>query len=536
MKNLFLKLYQPKAIAPAIAISFFRSGSLCFYKNDFLALHFFLLVIAYSIGFYCIILILDALIKKYGKQFFKKDAANKLFIRLLFFFLLAWLPILIVKYPGAMCWDAWGNLHGYRYHSFSSDASAFMSLVLGSLVGVSEKLGHPNLGLFAFVFVEYLLSSVAFSFSLSEINKLMKLSSVVVWLFAVLFVINPYVTGYVGVAIKDNLYSSFVLCFTTCLFSLEINRKQFFESIRWPILFICSAIFACLFRKSVIWGLVLFTFINFPIKGKGKKLFYISIIATVLSATCVSFVDYKTDARKGGINELLSIPFQQTARYARDYGDEVTEEEKVIIDRILNYDTLAERYDPSKSDMVKSSAYNIKWKDTQPYFKVWFHQLLRHPLCYLSATWEQNYSLFTPEVKNVALYRDPYIGYENGNEIDVRSMSNLAVVELVSKYPVLQQKLVAFFDKQSSVPVIGLIGNVAFYVLTFLIFASIAHINEIKWLIVSSPLWITILFAVSGPAILGHPRYLFPLIYCMPLFASYVLFSIAGEINEQYKK
>ena len=32
---------------------------------------------------------------------------------------------------------------------------------------------------------------------------------------------------------------------------------------------------------------------------------------------------------------MLSVPFQQTARYIKEYSDEVTEKEKEVIDRVL---------------------------------------------------------------------------------------------------------------------------------------------------------------------------------------------------------
>lgn len=55
----------------------------------------------------------------------------------------------------------------------------------------------------------------------------------------------------------------------------------------------------------------------------------------------------------GSTKEMLSVPFQQTARYIKEYSDEVTEKEKEVIDRVLNYDTLSERYDTDRSDKVK---------------------------------------------------------------------------------------------------------------------------------------------------------------------------------------
>lgn len=60
------------------------------------------------------------------------------------------------------------------------------------------------------------------------------------------------------------------------------------------------------------------------------------------------------------VREMLSVPFQQTARYAKYYGDEISEEDKEIIDKVLGYDDLGERYEPDLSDKVKMNLINIQ--------------------------------------------------------------------------------------------------------------------------------------------------------------------------------
>lgn len=59
--------------------------------------------------------------------------------------------------------------------------------------------------------------------------------------------------------------------------------------------------------------------------------------------------------KKGSEREMLSIPFQQTARYVAYVGDDVTEYEREVIGSVLDYDTLAESYSYACSDPVKTS-------------------------------------------------------------------------------------------------------------------------------------------------------------------------------------
>jgi len=84
---------------------------------------------------------------------------------------------------------------------------------------------------------------------------------------------------------------------------------------------------------------------------------------------------------------MLSVPFQQTARYVKYHADELSDEDIKTIDYVLNYDTLAERYKPEIADPVKNE-YNkyTKTKDLIAYFKIWFKGLVKHPETYIDAT------------------------------------------------------------------------------------------------------------------------------------------------------
>lgn len=46
------------------------------------------------------------------------------------------------------------------------------------------------------------------------------------------------------------------------------------------------------------------------------------------------------NVQKGSTREMLSLPFQQTARYLRDNPQDVTEDEKKIISAVLDYEKI----------------------------------------------------------------------------------------------------------------------------------------------------------------------------------------------------
>ncbi len=75
---------------------------------------------------------------------------------------------------------------------------------------------------------------------------------------------------------------------------------------------------------------------------------------TVLIPAVVTFILTAVyDIEKGSIREMLSLPFQQTGRYVLTYSDEVTDQERQAIDKILDYDSLSDGYNPLLADYVK---------------------------------------------------------------------------------------------------------------------------------------------------------------------------------------
>ena len=94
-------------------------------------------------------------------------------------------------------------------------------------------------------------------------------------------------------------------------------------------------------------------------------------VLAVLLAVCIgsfgfdTFTEKVLDIPAGSVGEALSIPMQQTARYIRDYGNEVTDDERTAIEKVLDYDAIVQSYMPELSDGVKQY-YKIPVRVTWP--------------------------------------------------------------------------------------------------------------------------------------------------------------------------
>ena len=430
-----------------------------------------------------------------------------------------WLPLLLIKYPAAVCWDTLAMLEQYRSGMFSEHHSVYYTLIMGKLVELAESLGHPNWGMFAFSVIHYIVLIAALGWSVNILRKMNVRRSVRAAVL-LMYLLNPYISGYVGVIIKDELYTAFIVIFFLCLIELYLDHEAFAKSpVKLAVLFI-SVVNIWLIRKNgsytLIAAAVLFLVRSFR-KKLSKRPAVVLIVSLVVSAALYSFLGAFFHAEKGSIKEALSLPFQQTARYVKLYGNEVTEEERAAIDAVLPFDKLAEAYKPRISDPVKGM-YKEDNSKLGPYFKVWFAQFKKHPLCYVFATWEQNYYLFVTEADNVSLYSD--LETEDYGE---RFASLNGLFSRVDKLVTLKRWVVKEFEFISRVPLVRYLGNISFcfYVLLFATVLSAAFLADDFLLLALS--WFTVVFVILGPVIQGHPRYMFPVVYVMPVTVLFML-------------
>jgi hypothetical protein len=124
------------------------------------------------------------------------------------------------------------------------------------------------------------------------------------------------------------------------------------------------------------------------------------IRVVLLSVFCISLFLSKLILPLLGIassspNEMMSIPYQQTARYVIMHSDEITDEERKIISTSIDYDRIPELYNPELSDPIKWS-YSYNGQPSKEYLMLWFKMFFRHPLTYFSATFHNTYGYYYP--------------------------------------------------------------------------------------------------------------------------------------------
>ena len=451
---------------------------------------------------------------------------------------LMWLPHLILRYPGAMSYDNYAELvYLWGYKTFTTAQPVFHTWLFGSFIRLGAWAGSANAGLFLFVVFQSLIMSAVLAGSLFFMKKWES----PVWmrlLTAGIYCIAPYYAGYAAFPIKDYLYTAFFVLFV--LEVMELFRGNGLDIFRrrpgYNVLWVMSVCLMILFRKNglyvylpVMLCMMAYDMLWAVRKKKGLvwQMWIVLCLPVILSSSVEKGIITKYQVVQDSPKEMFSLPFQQTARYVRDYGEEITEEERDAIAAVLNYELLPEAYEELTADPVKSTYHAQGTKELLNYFSVWFRQFLKHPVCYLEATWNQNYYLFAPDIDNIVYNKDCYAGETIGDGTGFKEEIRFEVPERMQG---LASIAVGWYTLLTRLPVIGMLNNVAFYViLMFCILLFMLHDRVGRRMFVMAPLLMSFLFVILAPQIQNQPRYAFPIIYAMPSVAGFYLWTIRGK-------
>jgi hypothetical protein len=329
--------------------------------------------------------------------------------------------------------------------------------------------------------------------------------------------------SYITIVLKDNMYSAAFLLYVIELIYLFVEKENYWRSKSHVVLWTAANIGVYVMRNNGKYVLIPVAVIlctrRLLKQKKAVRAVAVILAPILLSAGLETVVEIRYDIQKGSIREALSLPFQQTARYVRDYPDEVTETEHDAIDKVLNYDLIGFLYIPQNADNVKAMyREESTGSDLVGYFKTWLEMFFRHPGDYISATLDQSYYLVDPLVVDPAYFNCFMLG---GTYEDVEN--KIGVHEEV-RAPKLREWTEKWKQIAFDIPVLRMLYNYGFYnvVLLFLILEAVRK-KQGAFVLLSLPLIISDLIIIAAPLIYYSPRYAFPVMYALPVVVAFYI-------------
>ena len=451
------------------------------------------------------------------QKFTNKIFDNNVFLKVFIILIVAWLPYLIIKFPGSVSSDAIMQINQFLGNEpLTTHHPLFSTFLIGICIKFGLLFESQNLGILLYIIFQYVVMAAVFSLGIYLINNYQK-CTIYNWLLLIFYALSPAFPSYATFVVKDTFYCTMFVLFILLLIKTIFDLTHNTLNTKNLVSFILTSFIVMISRNNGVYSVIptLFALIIVSL-FKSKEKIKISVLLTIpiLLYSGYNYFQYDIlEIQKGSIKEALSIPFQQTARYIKTHPDDITDYEKEVIDKVLDYENIAELYIPTVSDPVKRT-YKGNDNALNEYFKVWFEQLKKHPQTYIEATLNSSYVAFYPDTPNIRAY-GVISDWENSQPDGIFSL--------------LRVILLAFVMGLSLLPVISILINPVFYIwlLIYLVIRCICKKEFIK-LIIYIPMIIQVLVIIAGPAVLNHPRYIYPIYWSILLTIPFVLKNISN--------
>lgn len=520
------------------AIDFFTRGR-------FYTLECALAFIAYTGIYFILFVVVDVLLTSYKVKLGSRNdtVPSRLiqgferhpFIISFGILLLFYIPVITISYPGFISWDSFRqiaqayntesyvpyvnlideNVKLFNHHPISHTLFLYVCLVLGNAIFSSW-----NAGIFLYVLIQTIVFALVVAYCCYALIKKFKARSVSVVIILLYFCLHPKFQLYLMVVSKDIIYCSFFLLLLCTL--IEIIEDLYDK--KTVVLWCISIAGMMLFRNDGFYIIVPVLVMMIPFTKYHKIPLSSLALAVAFFFVWNSVILPFAHISPGSKREMLSIPFQQTARYVSEYENEMTSEEVAAISAILPFDDLAELYDQDISDPVKSRFNeDATSDDMKRYFKVWYEMFKKHPEVYFRATFANKYQVFYPSVVRSDTY-----SYKYGSNLMIEGNELLAELNSDFHYPEHMQDLRTKYENVrevvSTIPILDTICTTYCMILA-VVFLAFYELRCAKYK--SIPIYVLFVMQVAimiaGPCNGHYIRYTLPIACCLPVLIAICL-------------
>ena len=476
--------------------------------------------------------------------------------------LISWSLVIVFFLPGQVSWDAlkqFCEFEGKRVANLeftyipTNHNPWFVTLIIGNIFNVGNKLLNPNFGVFLVILFQTLISAFIYTkvvqFVGQKSGKIMGIISLVI--FA-----SPIFSSYAVTIDKSTLYYAFCAAFYLCYVKIIVGVKNKHKALHTNdyLLYLLTMLLFSQFRNdalyiSIISTLILLVFLVYKHMNITRLLFVLLAFAAIIC----SWKAYmqKNNIISGASSEALTIPTRQISYVYLNSPSDLTKKDKQIINKITPLNEIKKNYDINSGDNLKNLfpvntflnnpsiikdvvhgekkiRSNLKIKnDLRNYLKVWLKVGIKHPFTYIKVYIAANSFYLNPFVCSPNLYGSLFINFPTRVPYYVEP-------SWVDKYNYLfkdsvRLKAREFIGLILSFPLIAFFLNTATatWLLIYLLYRSI-KIKSLDLFIILVPLIGLVALSTLVP-INGYSRYVIGEI-AIVLIAFACMFS-AGRIN-----
>ena len=440
----------------------------------------------------------------------------------------AWFPVFLAYYPGLFNYDVFRQIPqamgSYTTHHPLAHTLylQFFYYIVGEKIFKSHNTG---------IAVAAVVQMGVFSAMLAYIHlfcKRMQMRKVIRYALIAASCLLPVFSMLVIAMTKDVFFAG---C-TGVLFAALgywYRLREYCTGKSFAAVYILSIIGTLLFRNNGIYPLIILAAalaVRTVFRKDAVKILIYTALGIFLGLLISTGLRVGLQARKGSVNEVLSLPYQQIACAYAEHKDSMSEEETELITRIIPN---VEKYNASISDPVKRKA---KAKQNFPDFiRLYLKLLSRYPISYVKAfcSLDAGYLSLTDTTFG-RIY-----GISNRQGVFLTDTKEGFDIHPVSFFPALENLCEKLYSENKYENVIGLrlLCTPSLYFWLMCWFMMLACQKKQRELIPMISFMIVLLLTIiAGPCALI--RYALPYIICLPTMGACVL--LPGEDNDRYHR
>lgn len=403
---------------------------------------------------------------------------------------------------------------------FSDHHPILDTLIYGFAAQVSEvQTGSWNTGLFALATTQTLASAICFSYALAVARDLGAPRSLCVAVFLLVGLV-PIFGHYASLNMKDSIFSPIYLLWFTLIARLVNSKGGLARSFGFYVALLVCGVLCALTKKTGVYVVVPTLVALSLIYWRAWWRLGLQALAVggVMWVVLPQVVFPALDVAPGGRQEALGPLFQQTARYVCEHGDEIDKDQRKVIDDVLRYDTLAERYEPAWADPVKYKyVCNAPQKAWDAYFAVWVQQGMDDPQVYFEAAVAPVAGFVSPRGA-VQLKDALWDKQRGGSELLTRPADLRGMRRTASKA----------FEAATEAPVVDVLMMSALYVIWIPALCLWVCVRRSpRWMPLFIPVALTVGAVLMSP--MYDTRYALPMIYSSPILLCFCAAGLASK-------
>ncbi|RAQ22710.1 hypothetical protein DPQ25_12175 [Hydrogeniiclostridium mannosilyticum] len=434
-----------------------------------------------------------------------------------------WLPYYFINFPGVVTWDSYYQINqGLGFVPLSDHQPFVHSLIQGLVLKIGIALfGTIDQAIALCSALQILSFALIFSFIIYWLARC-GVSSRIRLLVLAFLALNPLIGWYSVTLWKDIWLAMFILLYGTALYIFCGEHTLCCKSrIHTTVLLLISILGVLFFKKTGIYIIVLTVPFLFYYGKKHRR----RILLTVLAAFAVYGGIYtvcmnQLNIQKGDMREALSIPMQQIARTVKYHESDISEEDKLSINRFLPYDQLGELYNPKISDNVKSEFNTQAVKDDiGSFLTVYFKLMIQHPKTYLEAFLANSSGYWYPLTDYWMISTNSYqhmLSFYNENQWTIYDENYLSYQTNPSQSQ-LQLHAEHFVNQLRKIPIISLFFGIGCYTWLCLLLFFIGILKKNKSIRPLCVLIGAVLLTCLISPVYAEMRYAYPILLLTPI-------------------